>query len=176
MVEHEGDERLHTTTVAKRPDLLPVIAEWLWNEWWKRWGRSLEETQAMYAACRAEIGAPQTFILVADDTPIGTVTLARKDLDERPNLTPWLAGVFVIPERRGRGYVRHLLEAFDEACRRASIPTAWLYTNTAERVYLRAGWQLVETIDRPAKRSVTLMRRDYPDLPVSGVEHDARLG
>ncbi len=99
-------------------------------------------------------------VLLSHDKPIGTVTLARKDLDERPNLTPWLAGVFVVPEARGQGYVHHLLHAFDQACTAASIKTAWLYTNTAERTYLRAGWQIAETIHRPAKSPVTLMRRD----------------
>lgn len=161
LMGHGGDERLEIDTIAKRPDLLPVIANWLWHEWWKTWGRTLEETQAIYAECRAEIGAPQTFILLANDIPIGTVTLARKDLDLKPDLTPWLAGVFVVPERRGRGYVRHLLEAFDEACRLASIKTVWLYTNTAEHVYLRAGWQVAEIIHRPSKLPITLMRRDY---------------
>jgi GNAT superfamily N-acetyltransferase len=167
MTEPSRDERLEIATLAKRPDLLPVIADWLWHEWWKKRGRSLEETQAIYADCRAGIGASQTLVLLADDVPIGTVTLAREDLDERPHLTPWLAGVYVVPGRRGRGYVRHLLKAFDGACRLASIKTAWLYTNTAERVYLRTGWQVAEIIHRPTKPPVTLMRRDYEDGPNS---------
>ena len=161
MTERGAAERLEIATVAKRPDLLPVIADWLWQEWWKTRGRSRDETHALYAECTATRGPPQTLILLADDVPIGTATLARNDLDVRPNLTPWLAGVFMIPERRGRGYVYHLLAAFDEACRAASIKTAWLYTNTAERVYLRAGWRVAEVIHRPAKLPVTLMRRDF---------------
>lgn len=160
MNEPTPTERLVVATVARRPDLLPIVAGWLWREWWQRRGRSLEQTQAIYAACRAEIVAPQTFVLLAGGTPVGTVTLARRDLDERPDLTPWLAGVFVVPEARGRGYVRHLLAAFDEACRAAAIGTAWLYTNTAEPVYLRAGWQVAEVIQRQGKPPVTLMRRD----------------
>lgn len=160
MTEPTRTERLVVTTIARRPDLLPVVADWLWREWWQRRGRSLEQTQAIYADCCAKVGAPQTFVLLADDTPVGTVTLARRDLDERPDLTPWLAGVFVVPEARGRGYVTHLLAAFDDACRAASITTAWLYTNTAERVYLRGGWQVAETIQRQGKLPTTLMRRD----------------
>ena len=161
MIEPMEDERLHITTLAKRPDLLPVVAHWLWQEWWNKRGTSLEDTQAIYADCRAEVGAPQTLVLLANGDPIGTATLARQDLDARPDLTPWLAGVFVIRERRGKGYVHHLLAAFNEACRAAAIERAWLYTNTAERVYLRAGWQVAEVIQRPAKLPVTLMYQDY---------------
>ena len=157
--------RLAIATVAKRPDLLPVVADWLWREWWQREGRSLEQTQAIYAECRAEVGAPQTFVLLADGMPVGTATLARKDLAERPDLTPWLAGVFVVPEARDRGYVAHLLAAFDEACRVAAIGTAWLYTSTAERVYLRGGWHVAEIVQRQGKRPTTLMRRDFIRTP-----------
>lgn len=155
------DECLEVVSVRTRPDLLPIMAEWLWHQWWKEEGRTLEETQAIYAECCQEVGAPQTLILLANNIAIATVTLARKDLDERPNLTPWLAGVFVTPARRGNGYVYHLLGAFDAACREASVKTAWLFTNTAENVYLRAGWQVVEIVDRPGKLPVTLMSRDY---------------
>ena len=153
---------LRVTTVRQRPDLLPVVAEWLWHEWWKRRGQTLEQTEAVYAQCVAELGAPQTFILLEGDVAVGTVTMARKDLDERPDLTPWLAGVFVVPDRRGRGYVKLLFTEFEKACRTASVETAWLYTNTAERIYLRAGWEAVEVIHRPGKRAVTLMRRAIP--------------
>jgi hypothetical protein len=47
---------------------------------------------------------PRTFILLADGEPVGTASLAAHDLDERPDLTPWLAGVFVDPHTRGQGY------------------------------------------------------------------------
>ena len=150
---------LSVTTLRERPDLLPIVAEWLWHQWWERLGRTLKQTEAIYAECIAEIGAPQTFILLEGDEPIGTVTMARRDLDERPHLTPWLAGVFVIPDRRGRGYIRLLFAEFEKACRAASVDTAWLFTSTAERVYLRAGWETVELIHRPGEKSVVLMRR-----------------
>ena len=120
---------------------------------------TLEQTIAVYADCVAERGAPQTFVLLEDDRPVGTATLAREDLDERPELTPWLAGVFVVPDRRGRGYVQHLLAVFEAACRAASIEVVWLYTSKAERIYRRAGWETVEVIERQGRRSVTLMRR-----------------
>jgi GNAT superfamily N-acetyltransferase len=153
--------QLGITCVAKRPDLVPIVAKWLWREWWENWGLSAEETQAMYSKGQVEVGAPQTLILLADDVPVGTASLALQDLEERPDLTPWLAGVFIIPEMRGRGYAYRLLEAFDEACCTAHVETAWLYTSGAERMYLKAGWQVAETIERPTKWPVTVMRRDF---------------
>jgi GNAT superfamily N-acetyltransferase len=154
--------RLHVTTIRQRPDLLPIVATWLWREWWQRRGHTLQQTEEVYAQCVAETGAPQTFVLLEDDLAVGTATMARKDLEERPDLTPWLAGVFVTPERRGQGHASHLLTAFERACQAASVRVAWLYTNSAERVYLRAGWETVELIERPGSLPVKLMRRAIP--------------
>ena len=148
-------------TTTERPDLAGTVAEWLWHESWQRLGYTLEETEAELIASRAAVGPPQTFVLLANGRPVGTARLTTLDLDERAELTPWLADVFVIPEARGRGYVRDILAAFDTACAAASISKAWLYTNTAERIYARAGWQVVETIERAGKLPVVLMRRDY---------------
>jgi hypothetical protein len=88
-------------------------------------------------------------------------------LDERPNLTPWLAGVFVIPAARGRGHVIHLIRVVEVACLSAGVGTVWLHTANAERVYARAGWHAVEAIQRRGRRPVTLMRRDLTILPTT---------
>jgi GNAT superfamily N-acetyltransferase len=102
---------------------------------------------------------PQSFVLLVDDEPVGTASITAHDLEERPDLTPWLAGVFVVPEARGQGYAGQLVAAVEEEARRASISTLWLYTNTAERIYARVGWRTVETILHDGKPHA-LMRRD----------------
>ncbi len=154
-----ADANLSMVSTSDRPDLVPTVAGWLWDAFWRAGGYSLEAT---LDAVRASVTAPlmpRTFILLAEGQAAGTASLAAHDLDERPDLTPWLAGVFVQPDARGRGYAAHLIAAVEQEARRASIPTLWLYMKTAERVYLRAGWQSVETIRHSGKPFV-LMRRD----------------
>ena len=155
-------EKLTITRTADRPDLVPIVARWLWHEFWQHDGYTLDQTWAAIAASVALSGPPQTFVLLLGDQPVGTASLATEDLDERPDLTPWLAGVFVVPEARGRGYAARLVAAVEAACQSACISTVWLYTNTAERLYARAGWRVVETVPRHGKRPVTLMRRNLP--------------
>ncbi len=151
---------MRIVSVAERRDLVPVVADWLWQEFWRSDGYALEDTAAAVAAATADIGPPQTFVLLVDGRPVGTASLAAEDLDERPQLTPWLAGVLVIPQARRRGYAGHLIRAVERACRTASIPAAWLYTNSAEALYARAGWKAVEIVARQAKSPVTLMRKE----------------
>jgi GNAT superfamily N-acetyltransferase len=132
--------------IADRPELAPIVAGWLWHEWWHQDGYTLEQTHDAVAASVSPSGPPQSFVLLVDGTPIGTASLVVRDLDERPDLTPWLAGVFVISEARGRGHNVHLIQAVEAACRSAAIHVVWLYTAGAERVYARAGWHSIEII------------------------------
>jgi len=155
--------QLKVTCAAKRPDLVPVVSRWLWREWWQDRGLSADQAQVLHSQGQVEIGAPQMLILLADDVPVGTASLVLHDLEERPDLTPWLAAVFVIPEMRGRGHAYRLLEAFDGACRAAGVETAWLYTSSAEGLYLKAGWRVEQIVERPNKPPVTLMRREFVD-------------
>ena len=157
--------------IADRPDLIPTVARWRWHEFGRPAGRTLEQTEARVAASVSKSGPPQTFVLLVDGEPVGTASLTATDLEERPYLTPWLASVYVVPRARGRGYAGHLIVAVEEACRAAAIPTLWLFTNSAERVYARAGWQAVEVVERDGKDPVTLMRRDldtYPNATLAG--------
>jgi len=57
------------------------------------------------------------------------------------------------------GFAAYLIAAVEEECRTASIPTLWLYTNTAEHIYARADWRTVELVQRGGK-PVVFVRRD----------------
>ncbi|MBV8653006.1 MAG: GNAT family N-acetyltransferase [Alphaproteobacteria bacterium] len=122
-------------------------------------GDTLAQTEATVAASTASRGPPQIFVLLADGVPVGTASFLAEDLEERPDLTPWLANVFVAPEARGRGHVRDLIAAVEAAARAAAVPTLWLFTHDADRIYARAGWRPVEAFEHRGLSTV-LMRRD----------------
>jgi GNAT superfamily N-acetyltransferase len=147
-------------TIAERPELAPIVAGWLWSQSWRIGGDSLAETEVAVAASTASLGPPQIFVLLADGVPVGTASLLAEDLEERPDLTPWLANVFVAPEARGRGHAQDLITAVETAARAAAVPTLWLFTHDAERIYARAGWRPVEAFEHHGLPTV-LMRRDF---------------
>lgn len=159
MAETTPTPTLALTTIAERPELVPLVADWLWEAFWRDEGATLAHVTAMVSGATARSGPPQCFVLLADGVPVGTASLAERDLESRPDLDPWLAAVFVHPEARGRGYVNRLVAAVEAAARAADIPTLWLFTNTAERIYAKAGWQRVEEFERLGKINA-LMRRD----------------
>ncbi len=152
--------RTAIVSTSERPDLVLVTARWRWEAFFRESGRPFDD---VLAAAQRTVATtelmPRTFVLLADGDPVGTASLTAHDLDERPDLSPWLAGVFVVPHARGQGYVGQLIAAVEQAARAGSIATLWLHTNTAERIYVRAGWRTVETVQRNG-RPFALMRRD----------------
>jgi GNAT superfamily N-acetyltransferase len=145
-------------TTADRPDLAPVTARWRWEAFLKGQGGSLADAMAEEAA-PATGPTPRTCVLLRDDEPVGMASLAARDLDPRPDLTPWLAGVFVAPPARGRGYAVRLVAAVEAQAASLRVPTLWLYTRSAEALYARIGWRTVERFAYREK-DYALMRRD----------------
>ena len=146
-------------TIAERPDLGPLVANWLWDAFWHPNGHPLEEVREIVAAATAEIGTPQCFVLLAGEVPCGTASFVAADLELRPEIGPWLAGVYVVPEARGQGCAQRLVTTVEDAARQAGNTSLFLYTNDAQTLYEKLGWYAIEeTMD--ARRSVTIMQRD----------------
>ena len=122
--------------VSKRPELAPLVAEWRVSAFFDRpGGYTVEEMTALILA--PPVGPKETFVLFDGDRPVGTAGLLRSDLESRPDLTPWLGGLFVEPAFRGRGHATALVRQVEEFARAASVPVLWLYTLHAEGLYLR---------------------------------------
>lgn len=157
---------LSIVTTAARPDLVPIAVDWVWNAFWRPGGQPVEAVESWIAESVTAPDMPRTFVLLSGDTPVGTASLVDHDLAERPDLTPWLAAVFVAPAMRRRGYAAHLVAAVEAECRAKAIQTLWLYTSTAESVYARIHWHTVEIVEHRSQNTpatvkpVALMRRD----------------
>src|ERR1700734_1134494 len=105
--------RYRIEEVSGRPDLAPIVAALLVDACGHPGGRTLEGMTFLILA--SPRGPDNTFVLFNYDKPVGTASLAHDDLESRRDLTPWLAGVFVEPSSRGRGYATALVrqvEAF----------------------------------------------------------------
>ena len=144
-------------TVSDQPELAPTVARWRVEAFFQGpGGYTVEEMTALILAPPA--GPEETFVLFDNGQPVGTAGVVRSDLDARPDLTPWLAGVFVQPASRGRGYATALVRRAEAFASAASVPVLWLYTLKAEPLYARLGWQRVG-LEQENGHDVVLMRR-----------------
>ncbi|MGH7044787.1 MAG: GNAT family N-acetyltransferase [Stellaceae bacterium] len=125
-----------------------MVSQWLWEEWGRQGGQSLDEETTRVAARTSVAGPEQCFVLLSDGRPVATASLVHHDLATRPDLTPWLAAVFVDSAFRGCGFASQLVRTAEAACRAADIMKLWLHTVSAAGLYARLEWRAVG-IDRP---------------------------
>jgi GNAT superfamily N-acetyltransferase len=152
-------------TVSDRPELAPIVARWRVDAFFNHpGGYTVEEMTARILA--PPVGAKQAFVLLDDDEPAGTAALTHSDLATRPDLTPWLAGVFVQPAFRGRGYATALVRRVEAFAWEASVPVLWLHTEMAEPLYAGLGWRRVG-IEQDHGHPVVLMRRSLSEQAVA---------
>jgi GNAT superfamily N-acetyltransferase len=146
-------------TLAERPDLATTVARWQWQEWGCPRGRSLDSVLHEVTAFTDPAAGEASFVLLEDGAPVGTACLTATDLDTRPDLSPWLASVFVEPQHRGRGHATRLVRAVERAATGRGHLTLWLFTWTTAALYTRLGWE-VAGLEKHHGGAVTLMRRD----------------
>ena len=95
----------------------------------------------------------------ADGEPVGTCLLVESEIEPNHDVSPWLSGLFVIPEHRRQGVGAALVRAIEDQARRRESSRLYLYTSAAVGFYERLGW---EVLDRTNWKRVytALMARD----------------
>jgi GNAT superfamily N-acetyltransferase len=91
-------------------------------------------------------GSGQQVALVAscDGVPAGTCLLAAKELEPCHSVSPWPAGLYVVPEFRRRGVGKVLVHATEEQARQRGHSQIYLYSDDAIAYYEGLGWRVVE--------------------------------
>ncbi|MBK5534157.1 GNAT family N-acetyltransferase [Pseudomonas sp. TH08] len=149
--------------LCDHPELIEELAELNFKEWGEfRPGDTLEaRTERMRAAC-GKGAIPSVVVAIEKGTLLGGALLIDSDMKTRPELTPWLAGVYVKTEQRGRGVASQLVKRIVEEAAALGVPQLYLYTDAAQSLYARLGWEVIEDVvyeDLP----VTVMKYTFAD-------------
>ena len=136
-------------------------AGWRHDEWIGDYGFTRDETRdqldAFVKACVADRTGPEAALIAKVDGALaGTCLLVREEIDARHDVTPWLAGLYVAPDARGKGVGRQLVRAIEEHGRRRNVSRLHLYTIGSEGFYARLGWQISERFDHHGERFVLM--------------------
>lgn len=134
--------------LAERPDLLPVVATWIYQEWWTTVaGASTDTLTDLLRAHMVPDQMPLTLVASLETLPVGTATLLLHDVgtEQWPELSPWLAAVYVLPEYRHQGIGAALVNAIVAKASALGVPALYLQTLGSEKFYARLGWRVLHT-------------------------------
>ncbi|MCG5509688.1 GNAT family N-acetyltransferase [Ectothiorhodospira lacustris] len=131
--------------LADKKEFITELAK-LHHSEWRHLNPSLTlegRTEAISKAARRE-GIPSIFVAVSGSQLIGSAALVQNDMDTKPDLSPWLAAVYVKESFRHHGIATGLIARCEAEAVRSSADTWYLYTEFASKIYEKLGWRHLE--------------------------------
>ncbi|WP_128933568.1 GNAT family N-acetyltransferase [Bradyrhizobium zhanjiangense] len=83
-------------------------------------------------------------IAKVDGEAVGTCLLVEAEIEPNHDVSPWLAGLFVVPEHRRKGAGAVLVRAIEDQARQREFLRLYLYTTEAVGFYAKLGWSVLD--------------------------------
>ena len=125
------------------PLVLPQLAQWHHDEWacynpGQTMGMRIQQMQAYLGNDLI----PSMYVAMLDDV-IGSAALVEHDMDNHPELSPWLASVYVHHPSRGMGTGSLLVQHVMKQAKQAGLKRLYLFTPDQQLFYERLGWSIL---------------------------------
>jgi GNAT superfamily N-acetyltransferase len=155
--------------LSRHPRFLPTLAEWLYREWFRGVGLTLEDAMDQFNGRLHEEELPLALVAFADE-PIGMVSIVEDDPPEGYELIPCVAGLYVTPARRRQGVGAWLCQRAMLEARRLGHTSLSLYTPDQQAFYARLGW--VKCVETVVETGDTHQIATFMECAVDGVGRD----
>ena len=131
--------------LAAAPEHIPTIAAWHHAQWgYLNPGTTVEtRIQKMQRYLKGH-AVPAMYICVDGDQLVGTAALVESDMDSHPELSPWLASVYVNPDYRNRGVGAALVRHVVSKAKAQGFCPLYLFTPDQKNFYQSLGWEFME--------------------------------
>jgi GNAT superfamily N-acetyltransferase len=132
--------------LADHPLLVPQLARLHFEQWgYLRPDETLKDRTHRLEGCCGKGGVPAVVVALEEGVLCGSAMLIASDMAEtRPELTPWLAGLYVVEAYRGQGYGSALVGRIESDASALGVERLYLYTPDAEDFYAALGWTVYE--------------------------------
>lgn len=142
-------DRFKIVNLYHHREFIPVTAQWIYKAFIEnRIDDCSYEDIVLALENRCENEIPLTWVALLGEQCAGTVSLFSSDLKNEPDLTPWLAALFVAPEFRKMGLGDTLVQKALRWAGEQGFSKLWLRTETAGVWYKRLGWsEFKSTVD-----------------------------
>jgi GNAT superfamily N-acetyltransferase len=142
MSSESAEKYIH---LADRPDLIPVLADWIYEEWGHNDSNNSPEKVRSHLIEYLNLDQiPLTTVIMRDSQPIASASLKIREMETHPQYLHWLGGVYVHPKYRQQGIGSRLVEHAAGEAKRLAVEDLYLYTRSHVRFYTQLGWQVIE--------------------------------
>jgi GNAT superfamily N-acetyltransferase len=149
--------------LANHPDLVPELALLHFGQWgYLRPSQTLEERTARLRSACGQGGVPTVFVALEDGALRGSAMLIASDMHTRADLTPWLAGVYVVERFRDRGYGSALVRRVEAEASAIGVGRLYLYTPDSAGFYAGLGWTVDERCEYLGQDVMVMSRQIRP--------------
>ncbi len=136
-------EEIEILNLLDSPQYLREVSEWIWNQWSKNHGYTLEDVIYRTKHSLSKNSVPAMYIAVYQEEVIGVVSIWRNDLNSRQDLFPWMSTLFVKEKYRNKGVGKKLQAICINNSRKLGYKNLYLITDH-ENYYEKMGWKFLE--------------------------------
>ena len=136
-------DEIEIIDLADNLQYLEEVSEWIWEEWSKNHGYTLNDIIYRTKHSLHKDDIPAMYIAKYKDEAIGVVSIWRNDLTSRQDLFPWMATLLVKEKYRNIGVGKKLQEMCINQSRSWGYEYLYLITDH-ENYYEKMGWNFVE--------------------------------
>jgi len=127
-------------------EYVPALGQWSFDTWSKFNPTSTRKGQIEKFKAHCNIDTlPLTLVALDEmDRLLGMCSLRESD-GIRPDLTPWLASLFVVPSHRNKKIAEKLIAATKRVAKEMGFDILYLLTfeSSLNAYYARHGWELI---------------------------------
>ena len=147
--------------LADHPGLIPAVGQIRWKEWGHPpepenldWWVDVTRREAKRDAL------PVTWAAIDPlGQAVGAVGLAKFDIEERRDRSPWVIGMIVAVQQRGLGIGSQLMNTLEAWAHQHGYRQTWVATGQAADFYRKCGWELMEVIDRSSGETASILTK-----------------
>jgi len=122
--------------LADHKDIIPTLAGWSYEEWsYLHPERTLSDVERLISERSNKEHIPISLVAIDKGKVIGMIELKTSDFKARPNLSPWLAGLYVDKLHRRKGVGTKLVHEIEKVAARLGVSKLYLFTDDAESFY-----------------------------------------
>lgn len=147
--------------LADRPDAIPTIAEWYFNQWgYLQDVSSIEKTIQLLHQYLNRDKIPLILLAVENDEIVGAVQLKFYEMNLYPEKEHWLGGVYVSDKHRRKKIAEKLVKKAVEVAKYYMVETLYLQTEKLDGgLYKRLGWTPVNSAKYNGKKVLVMKRQ-----------------